>query len=236
MDPDNHNSNAILLAKWSGTPAPSLYENPDITSGRFLVNGAEPRFPGYECDGIQWGGGADSATACYERMLEDDTCGKRFMTYNSINNGCACYAPDMAICEPRMVSGRQTWDFEPVSSSFGGVLIDPNARLHNGKRCQNIIWKTGAGDASHCLQKIIEAGYSDCGRKYITFNANGGGCACYPPEQTTCETTRESGRQTFEVLLDPAFDANPQVVVPAPTPSPAFQGSSPSRGILVSFV
>ena len=111
-DRENPNSNAILRTKWSGSSGKSLYENPDITSGKFLVNGMDPRFPGYECDGIQWRSGADSATECYERMLKDESCGKRFMTYNNLNFGCACYAPDMATCDPKMVSGRLTFDFE----------------------------------------------------------------------------------------------------------------------------
>lgn len=207
-DPENHGSNAALRAKWSGPKGVQLYENPDITSGRFLVESAEPRFPGYECKNIIWGEAEDDATKCYERMLSDDNCGKRFMTYNS-NGGCACYAPDMAICDPKMVSGRRTWDFEPIASSFGGFFL-PDNMLHNGKRCQDIIWLTSAGDASHCLEKVIaslnDPNSEKCGTKYITFNANGGGCACYPPEQTTCATTRESGRQTFELQMDPSYD------------------------------
>lgn len=205
-DPDNQRSGAILVAKWGGNRLQVRYENPDITSGRFLVNGQSPRFPGFECLGIKWKGGADSATACYEKMLQDDSCGKRFMTYNVLNNGCACYAPEMNTCDARVVSGRTSFDFEPVQYSFDGYFINPDKMLHNGKRCENIVWlKGGVGDASHCLQKIIETNYSQCGRNFVTFNANGGGCACYPPGQTTCgKARRESGRQTFEIHPDPA--------------------------------
>jgi len=127
--------------------------------------------------------------------------------------------------------GRRTWDFEPIAYSFNGLLIDTSKKLtgqslpYTGRVCPNIDWKTKAGDASHCLQKIMENDYEDCGRKFITFNANGGGCACYPPEQESCtksETTGQSGRQTFELEVDPAY-------VPPSAPKSASPSKSPSK-------
>merc|ERR1712183_421050 len=119
----------------------------------------------------------------------------------------------MAVCEAKMVAQRTTWDFQPRSFSFGGFSIDVTKKLtrnalpYADRVCKNIIWKTGAGDASHCLQKIIESKYPDCGTKYITFNRNGGGCACYPPTQTTCsQTSAQSGRQTYELEVDPSYN------------------------------
>mmetsp|Transcript_9431 Transcript_9431/g.13850 ORF Transcript_9431/g.13850 Transcript_9431/m.13850 type:complete len:599 (-) Transcript_9431:363-2159(-) len=232
MDPLNRNSNAGLRTKWSGPSGTQKYEDPDITNGKFTVNvegvNPNPRFPGYECVGRVWlNGGAESATDCYTRVMDDVTCGKRFMTFN--NGGCACYPTDMATCETQMVAGRLTWDFEAVSSSFDGVLIDTGKALtrnslpYSGRVCPQIIWKTGAGDASHCLQKIIENKYEDCGRNFVTFNANGGGCACYPPDQETCirtETTGQAGRQTYEVEVDPSYEGPPtSVASPSATPS-----------------
>jgi len=226
-DPDDHNSNAGLRTKWDGAKGTRKYENPDITDKKFTVNvedvAPDPRFPGFECEGIQWNGRVDSATECYWQTMEDDNCGKRFMTFNEINFGCGCYPPQMTVCEPKKRAGRLTWDFEAVVSSFDGLFIDTNKRLtqrtlpYTNRRCPQILWKTVAGDASHCLEKIMDNNYSDCGRKYITFNANAGGCACYPPDQETCsrkETKRESGRQTYELEVDPSYVA--------PTPSPTL--------------
>merc|ERR1719469_143046 len=152
------------------------------------------------------------------------------MTYNVGNEGCACYALTMNICEPKMVAQRVTWDFLPVSSSFGGRFIDTSKQLtqgalpYTGRVCPQIIWKTKAADASHCLQKIVENNYPDCGNRFITFNANGGGCACYPPSQQTClrsETSGQSGRQTFELEVDPSFDENSAAFEASMAPSMA---------------
>jgi len=217
-NPIDVNSNANLRTKWSGTSATNKYENPDVTEMKFTVNEEDvspsPRFPGYECASIEWSGKVDSATECYQRMMGDENCGKRFMTFNSLNFGCACYPTDLTVCEITKQPGRQTWDFEPIASSYDGLLIDTSkARSQNklpydNRECKNIMWKTKAGDASHCLQKIIENHSEDCGRDFITFNGNGGGCACYPPGQT-CErrggSLRRSGRQTYEVEVDPAY-------------------------------
>ena len=204
QDVDNRNSNANLRCKWNGPKGKNLYINPDITSGKWLVNGADPRFPGFECEGRVWGIGgknADTATECYDRVMADATCGKRFVTYNS--GGCACYPVDMAECKPLGVSGRLTWDFEPVPSSINGHLIA--APLHNGKRCQDIIWKYTAGDAEHCLEKIITKADPACGTSYMTWNSANGGCACYAPAQDTCTTKRESGRMTYAIEFDAAY-------------------------------
>jgi len=241
QDPLNPNSNAGLRTKWSGPSGASKYENPDITEGKFTVNvegvNPNPRFPGFECNNIQWLGGADSATECYERVINDENCGKRFMTFNVLNFGCACYLPDMAICETKMVAGRQTWDFLPVVSSFDGFFIDTDKQLtqgslpYNGRVCPQIIWKSGAGDASHCLQKVIAnigGEYDDCGRNFITWNANGGGCACYPPDQETCErseTSGQSGRQTYEVEVDASY------APPTPSTAPITNAPSDSTGM-----
>lgn len=170
---------------------------------------------GYECEGISWNWGAANATQCYELTMGDDDCGKRFMTYNSANSGCACYPVDMAVCNVLNRAARLTWDFEPVSSSFDGLLIDTSKPFNVGtalpfkdRRCPNIMWKTVAGDASHCLQKIVEGDYDDCGRNFITWNSANGGCACYAPEQTCtrAESVGESGRQTFEIEVDPSYE------------------------------
>jgi len=232
-DVDNFNSNAGLRAKWSGPSGPSKYINPDITSGRFLVLkegvNPNPRFPGFECENILWNrmGGADNATQCYDKMMEDDGCGKRFMTYNS--GGCACYPTDMASCSAKKVSGRLTWDFEPVVSSFEGLLINITTPLnqnklpYTGRECLDIIWmKKGAGDPSHCLQQIIENidnEYDVCGRKFLTWN---GGCACYAPSVVSCTkdvTLRRSGRQTYEMEVDPSYNPNPPTSPPISSPT-----------------
>jgi len=241
FDPDNSNSNAGLRTKWSGPSGTSLYENPDITGGRFTVKvegvNPDPRFPGYECEEIQWDSAtAADATECYLRVMDDDNCGKRFMTYNSANSGCACYPEDMSTCNVLKRSGRLTWDFEPVSSSFDGLFIDTSKPFSstslpfNGRRCPDIKWKLSAGDPSHCLQKIVENDYADCGRNFITWNSANGGCACYPPEQTTCtraESVRESGRQTFELEIDPSYQ---EPTPNEPSPSPSLKPSStPSK-------
>jgi len=235
-DVANANSNAGLRTKWAGPSGTVKYENPDITNGVFTINDVEdvdpdPRFPGYECDAIRWLGGEDSATECYARVMEDETCGKRFLTYNA-NGGCACYPPAMAVCDTKMVAGRRTWDFEPVGSSFDGLFIDTSKPLsgrslpYSGRVCPQIIWKTGAGDAVHCLQKIAEGDYGDCGRNFMTFNANGGGCACYPPDQVTCErseTTGQSGRQTFALEVDPSY------TLPTPATTAPTAGAAPTN-------
>eukprot|EP00979_Chaetoceros_neogracilis_P013476 scaffold3846_cov291-Chaetoceros_neogracile.AAC.11 len=126
-EPLNSNSNAGLRTKWSGKSGPSKYVNPDISSGKFTVNvegeDPNPRFSGFRCQDIAWSGDADSATACYERMVDDPNCGKKFMTYNTGNNGCACYPPSVTICEVKDESSRQTWDFDPVLSSFDGIIF-----------------------------------------------------------------------------------------------------------------
>mmetsp|Transcript_19407 Transcript_19407/g.23129 ORF Transcript_19407/g.23129 Transcript_19407/m.23129 type:complete len:835 (+) Transcript_19407:153-2657(+) len=82
-----------------------------------------PGFPNIDCEEINWFGKADNDTACYDRMLADENCGKRFMTYNVINKECACYPIDMAVCTIRHAAGHTSWDFEPFASSFDGALI-----------------------------------------------------------------------------------------------------------------
>jgi len=225
-DSPNMNSNAGLRTKWSGTSAKNKYENPDITSGRFLVlrEGVEanPRFSSFDCEEVNWlPVSTPNASECYDQMMERDECGKRFMTYNTANSGCACYPTNMAICKVAFRAARLSWDFEPVGDTFDGLFIDPdeertgNKLPYEGRECPNIQWETKAGDRSHCVQKIIEGNYDDCGRKFITWNGINGGCACYPTYQETCEkaeTIRQSGRQTYQLKVDPSY--NP----PTPTP------------------
>jgi len=231
--PDNQNSNAGLRTKWSGSSGPSKYVNPDITSGKFLVQveGVKPlpRFYGFACETINWYDKADNATQCYEKMMENDECGKRFMTYNSGNNGCACNPTNMAVCVVFFQAQRLTWDFEPIVSSYDGLFIDNEKVLsgtklpYSGRRCPQIRWKGKAGDVSHCLQKIVENKYEDCGRRFLTWNTANGGCACYPPEQETCiksETIKESGRQTYELEVDPTWNPPTEPPVQQPTTSP----------------
>merc|ERR1711935_969839 len=162
------------------------------------------------------------------------------MTFNSGNFGCACYPTDMAACNIDSVAQRLTWDFEPIVSSFDGLFIDTSKSLSNnnlpysGRVCPQIKWKGGAGDASHCLQKIMEnadGSYSDCGRNFVTFNA-GGGCACYPPDQETCtrsESVKQSGRQTYELEVDPAYNA-PTTSSPSTSPIPSTIPSTMPSG------
>ena len=148
--------------------------------------------------------------------MKDDQCGKRFMTWNG---GCACYPTNMSFCRIDPQSGRLTWDFEPIQSSFDGLLIDTTKALsgnqlpYNGRRCPNILWKGKSGDASHCLQIIMlgegDVDVSDCGRKFITYNTSNGGCGCYPESQQTCirsESIGESGRNTYELEVDPTWN------------------------------
>jgi len=235
-EPSNSNSNAGLRTKWSGTSGANKYENPDITSGRFLVNregvNPNPRFPGYECVGINWLDEVqDSASECYDQMMERDECGKRFMTYNTANNGCACYPTDMAICEVEHRAMRLSWDFEPVEDTYDGLFIDPdevrtsNKLPYDGRECPRIQWIEKAGDRTHCLQKLVEGNFSECGRKFLTWNDANGGCGCYPPSQETCEkseTIGRSGRQTYELKVDPSYNPptpTPPTLVPITTPT-----------------
>merc|ERR1712194_201116 len=138
-----------------------------------------------------------------ERMMADDSCGKRFMTNNS--GGCACYPVNLASCLQKGVAGRLTWDFVPVPSSTRGGYFLPDQKLHSGKRCQDILWKYTAGDAFDCLEKLMTEGDTACGTTYMTWNSANGGCACYPHEQDTCTTTRESGRETYEIQFDASY-------------------------------
>jgi len=204
QEPDNANTNVILRAKWSGTHAANPYVNPELVNR--LVRGAAARYNEWRCDGIQWGSPLDTADLCYERMLADDNCGKRFMTYNAGNFGCACYPPDLTSCVGKREPFRLTWDFVPSPPDFGGFRLSDTMVFENLGRCQDIQWKFTAGDDLHCLQTIIEANDPECGTKFITWNALGGGCACYPPEQTTCTRVGEPGRQTWELVRDPAFE------------------------------
>jgi len=243
-EPSNPNSNAGLRTKWSGPSGANKYENPDITSGRFLVNregvNPNPRFSGYECEGLNWlSETQDNASDCYDEIMERDECGKRFMTYNTANNGCACYPTNMAICEVKHIAARLSWDFEPVEDTYDGLFIDPDEVLsnnnlpYNGRECPRIQWGVlgKAGDRSHCLQKLVEGNFSECGKKFLTWNAANGGCGCYPPSQETCEkseTIGRSGRQTYQLKVDPSY--NPPTPTPpgteAPTKAPTVTKSS----------
>jgi len=241
--PANTNSNAGLRAKWSGTPAPSKYEDPRVTNGDHLILAEDvdpnPRFPGFECKQRIWmTGGSPNATDCYKRVMDDDDCGKRFVTYNS--GGCACYPVEMDTCVPMGVAGRRTWDLDPQGNSFDGLMIETENPLWNGRECNNIKWKgdaARAGDAAHCLQKLMEAQYPDCGRSFMTWNSANGGCACYGPEQT-CDrdnTAGRSGRITYKLLDDPAYEPAPAPVAttvpsaPPTTPSTRAPTDAPSE-------
>jgi len=221
--PDDFNSNAILRAKWSGTSGPSKYENPRITAGTFEIFREDvtptPRFTAAECNdaGKKWFGQntVHNATECYDRIMADEYCGKRFMTMNPGRElpGCACYPVDMTTCETRVDSGsRLTWDFESVSSSFDGLTVNISEPLWKGRACFDVIWKPEikSGDAAHCLQKITENNFfgGECGRHFISFNTANGGCGCYPPERTTCErseTNGQNGRMTYQLGVDPSY-------------------------------
>jgi len=234
-DSSNLNSNAGLRAKWSGTLAPNKYKSSDVTSGRNLVKvegvNPYPRFKNVECVGIDWVNinNAANATKCYKLMTENDSCGKRFMTFNPNNSGCGCYPPETSTCVARFGANRLTWDFSPRVPSFAGLFIDPEKKLsrnalpYDGRECPNINWKTTAGDPMHCLQKIVEGKFEDCGRKFITWNVGNFGCACYPPSVETCtrsESKGRSGRQTFELEVDPTYFTNaPTVMNPSEQPS-----------------
>eukprot|EP00554_Chaetoceros_debilis_P008578 CAMPEP_0194104764 /NCGR_PEP_ID=MMETSP0150-20130528/5059_1 /TAXON_ID=122233 /ORGANISM="Chaetoceros debilis, Strain MM31A-1" /LENGTH=660 /DNA_ID=CAMNT_0038792405 /DNA_START=67 /DNA_END=2049 /DNA_ORIENTATION=+ len=247
-DADNFNVNAGLRTKWSGSSGEVKYEDPDITNGvnKVLVEGVnpDPRFTGKECETRIWlNGGADTATKCYSRMMDDDRCGKRFMTRNSLNDGCACYPTNMSFCSAEIQPGRLTWDFEPIQSSFDGLLVDTtkafsnNQLPYNGRRCPNILWKGKSGDVSHCLQIIMlgegDKDVSDCGRNFITYNSANGGCGCYPESQQTCtrsESIGESGRQTYELEVDPTWNP-PADPSPPPSEVPSQERSqTPSTG------
>merc|ERR1712194_900961 len=217
--PDDFNSNAILRAKWSGPSGPSKYEDPRITAGTFVVFREDatptPRFIKAEChdEEIKWSP-AHNATECYDRMMADDGCGKRFMTMNPVREkpGCACYPVDMTTCDINPLGNRLTWDFESVSSSFDGLIVDITKPLWTGRQCPDVIWKPviKSGDAAHCLQKITENNFfeGECGKQFITFNTANGGCGCYPPERTTCEkseTQKQNGRNTYQLGIDPSY-------------------------------
>jgi len=228
-DPDNSNSNANLRTKWSGSLAPNKYEDPRVTNGDnlVLVEDVDPnsRFSSFQCLQGQWMNGAQTATDCYYLTMDNPECGKRFMTYVN-GGGCACYPVDMDTCDPRNAANRGTWDFDPRESSFDGLMIDAENPLWSGRRCFNIQWKSTAGDATQCLQQLMEAQHPDCARNFMTWNSANGGCACYPPEQTSCErseTVGESGRKTFVLIEDPAYEpptTTPPTISPPPTLTP----------------
>lgn len=230
-DPDNGNSNAGLRTKWGGSSAAVKYVDPDVTDGKWkvLVEGVDPnpRFTTMECEDIIWTQGAvGNATDCYNRMIENEEYGKTFMTYNG---GCGLYPKEMTTCVAVYRAGRLTWDFRPVLSSFEGFYIDINLPKssskfpYTGKECGGIQWKMNAGDASQCLQRIIENyddKFGDCGRKFMTWNSANGGCACYLVGNDICNTIRRSGRHTYEIEVDPTYEQ--------PTDSPS---QSPSETI-----
>lgn len=213
-DPGNFNSNARLTAKWAGDRAPNKYVDPRITNGDFLlqVEGEDPnpRFDGFQCTQSIWfSGGAPNATDCYNRIMADDSLGKRFVTWKP-DGGCAGYPVTMEKCEVLPSATRLTWDLDPRGFSFDGLMIDPDI-LWDGRECKNIKWKFKAGDASHCLEKLMAGQYEDCGRNFMTWNSANGGCACYAPEQP-CEnkradTKKRSGRKTYRLLPDPAYES-----------------------------
>jgi len=225
-DPSKGNSNAGLRAKWAGSSGDVKYVDPRITNGDHLVlmEGVDPnpRFTQFQCEenDTVWRNAAN-ATHCYDQMMEDPECGKRFMTYKIEGGGCACYPVEMESCKVQDAASRSTWDFEPRVDSFDGLFIDPNEEFtknalpYNGRECPNIQWVLGnAGDRSHCVQKLVESNNPDCGRNFLTWNEANGGCGCYSPVQT-CErdeTKRASGRQTYQLKVDPSY------YPPTPTP------------------
>merc|ERR1711935_458181 len=94
-----------------------------------------------------------------------------------------------------------------------------------------------SGDVSHCLQIIMlgegDKDVSDCGRNFITYNSANGGCGCYPESQQTCtrsESIGESGRQTYELEVDPTWNP-PADPSPSPSEVPSQERSqTPSTG------
>lgn len=229
-DRDDANSNAILRTKWSGSRAPSKYTNPDITNGRFEVDGLPGRFKNVQCENAIWKSGPSSATECYELALNEAECGKRYITYVR-DGGCACYPEDMNDCEVKYAANRDTWDFEPIPSSVRGYYVNPEPD-HNGRECQNIQWKTTAGDAMDCLKKLVELDDPECGYKFLTFNVVNMGCACYPSDQETCETISRSGRTTYEIHVDPSYDPNAVVDY---SNGPSMNAAASTRPLLVAL-
>jgi len=213
-DPDNFNSNAGLVAKWSGPKAPRKYVDPRITDGDFLlqVEGEDPnpRFEGYQCEQTIWQDGkSPNATDCYYRVVAKNL-NKRFFTWKG-DGGCAGYPAAMEKCKVVGSATRLTWDLDPRSFSFDGLMVDPDDLLWNNRECKNIKWKSEAkaGDPSQCLENLMALQYEDCGRNFMTWNSANGGCACYAPDQL-CEerkdTVGRSGRKTYKLLTDPAYE------------------------------
>lgn len=202
LDRDDPNLNAGLRTKWAGRSGRLLYEDPAVARGKVRAEGASPlpRFPGYQCAGVVWRSHEANATTCHARVMADAACGKRFMTYAD-SGGCGCYPPAAsADCDVTAAPGRGTWDFAPTSSSFDGLSLDMGGGLdgrslpYAERVCPGILWKTLAGDAAHCLQKIVEGGYDDCGRRFVTYNAHGGGCVSQSCWFLECKARRVNSR------------------------------------------
>jgi len=230
FDEDNANSNAGLVAKWGGSRAPHKHVNPSLSNALLQVEGEDPnpRFPGYECEQIIWmSGGSPDVTDCYNRVMANDEMGKRFVTWKN-DGGCAGYPADMVECKVVGRAARLTWDLDPRSFSFDGLIVDPDEPLWTNRECNNIQWKTSAGDAAQCLQKLFAGPpgpFPDCGRRFMTWNAVNGGCACYDPDQECTnrqmDTTFRSGRMTYELVPDAAYDPpSPNLPTPLPVAPP----------------
>ena len=239
-EPDNTNSNVNLRTKWAGARLTNKYIDPQVTAGDHLVLvenvDPNPRFPSFQCLQSKWTSGVKNATHCYHTTMDNPDCGKRFMTYVN-GGGCACYPVDMDICVPANAANRGTWDFNPRVSSFDGLMIDVENPLWKGRRCDNIQWKTKSGDATQCLEKLMDAQYPDCAKNFMTWNAADGGCACYPPEQTSCEKSDTKsdgwGRMTYELMVDPSYEP-PTTLPPGTTSSPTTSTDSPTTAPSVS--
>jgi len=83
----------------------------------------------------------------------------------------------------------------------------------------------------------MDAQYPDCAKNFMTWNAADGGCACYPPEQTSCEKSDTKsdgwGRMTYEVMVDPSYEP-PTTLPPGTTSSPTTSTDSPTTAPSVS--
>jgi len=284
IDPNDPNSNTQVRLKWGGNSAPQKYENP--LKDKVLIDVTEPygvnpnaTYVGYECivpDNLKpfdtYFTKATDATDCYRQVMEEDKCGKRFLTFGEQDKegdglyGCACYPPQMESCNSTGQPDRRTWDFRPVSYSFGGLSVDITKTLRQvnqlpwiDRECENVKYVTNAASLSQCLEKLVEADFKfcvdgfqyDCEKNVITWNANADGgneCGCYPLNSQTsdiCITGRNkaSGRRTYELEADLSFvpggSTTPSNALNCPTRSPTMSplpSATPSQAPSTSLM
>lgn len=253
MDPNNQNSNTQVRLKWGGKGAAHKYENP--LTGKLLINVTEPfgvnpsaTYESYECllpddsDFETYFTTAANATDCYRQVIDEDKCGKRFLTFGESENsdgtfGCACYPPEMETCDSIGRPDRRTWDFRPVSYNFGGISVDVTKDFTRdnlpwiNRECKNAKYVTNAASVSQCLEKLVEADFKfcvdgfqfDCERNLMTWNANADSgeteCACYPINSHVSKICikgelRRNGRQTYALDIDPSFIPDSSIAPP----------------------